>query len=81
MNSHASSWSLVVACAHRLLRAKPEDAWSEQTREVVTRALLDRSDGVAAIERSIGDASASWTNTAAFAAWVEHVERMNRGVS
>jgi hypothetical protein len=61
----------VIACGRRLLLGRSEPEWSEETKDAVGRALLDRSDGIAAVEACIRTGRQNWTNRAAFEHWLE----------
>ena len=59
----------VVMCARRVALGTGElDA---PTREATLEALLDRTDGIAALEREIKDAAKTWSDRAAFEKWIE----------
>lgn len=58
----------VLACARRLQLGG--GGFDEDTRAAVLQALLDHTDGDDALDAELTAASRTWTDRAAFDAWV-----------
>ena len=59
----------IVACARRVALGRGD--FDDQAREATLEALLDRTDGIAALERELQDAAKTWSDRAAFERWIE----------